>query len=145
MSYYISILSIQYPFDIGKDSQDRQMVSCNYQVRAVHPVTKFEREMVKLLTVAGLGTYSDTNDAGTSIRIGSSASIPDGDGPIIWLINTGGRSPDEAHGTLSSPGTKYLNLTFQVIVRASDPEAARAKANAIHDLFDGKRSFEVVI
>lgn len=101
--------------------------------------------MVKLLTVAGLGTYSDTNDTNTNIRIGSSASIPDGDGPIMWLINTGGRSPDEAHGTVSLPGTKYFNLSFQVIVRAVDPEAARTKSNAIHDLLDGKRSFEVTI
>lgn len=133
MSYYIEILSVQEPFDIGKDSQTRRMFSCNYSVRAQYPVSDFEREMVKLISDSGNGIF------GTDIFIGRNAAIPSSDGPYTIVINTGGRSPDESHDT------KYQNLSCQIVVVAMDYQLCQSRANAIWRELDGKRSITVSI
>lgn len=136
-SYYIEILSVQEPFAYNVDGDNRTFFSCNYYARGVAPIVNFEGEIAKIISNAGLGTFN------TDLFIGPRVVIPTGDGPYTLIINTGGRSPDEAHGTTSSPGTKYKNLGFQILVRAADYQIAQTRANSINNLLDGKRSFTI--
>lgn len=131
MSYYIHILARQSPFEYGKDPLNRVLFSCNYDCRAVYPVTSFIREMAKLIVDAGLGT------SGVNLFIGPQAEIPSDNGPYITLKQTGGFSADESHDT------KYLNLGLQIITTALDYDQGDIKAKSIYALLDGKRSFTV--
>lgn len=132
---YLEILSLQSPQDIGTvDVQNRAMFSNNYNVMCEGPSDKFEREMVKIISDAGLATY------GTTAFVGSKAVLPSGAGPFVLIKNTGGMAPDEEHS-----GKKYERLSFQVMVYAGDYEAGRLKANAIWRELDGKRSITVTV
>jgi hypothetical protein len=133
LSRYISILARQSPFEFGKDPLNRVLFSCNYDCRAVHPVTSFIHEIAKLLIDNGLGV------ATTTLFIGSQPEIPSGSGPYTTLKQTGGFSPDESHDT------KFLNLGLQVIVTSLDYDAGDARAKAIHTFLDGKRSFSITV
>lgn len=132
-SYYIQILARQSPFEYGKDPLNRVLFSCNYDCRAVYPVSSFIREMVKLLVENSLGV------SGTNLFIGPLVEVPSGDGPYITLKQTGGFAPDESHNT------KYENLGLQVIVVASDYDEGDIKAKSIYRLLDGRRNFTISI
>lgn len=135
MSRYLTILSVQRPFPVGTDSNDRAMWSCNYQAMAAEPVDKFEEEIGRVLFDAGLAVI------GTNTTIGPAATIPanfSGDGPFMNIIDTGGFGPFENHD-----GGKYERMSFQIIVRAKNRQAARTRALAIWRVLDGNRNLEV--
>lgn len=140
MSRYLSILSVQSPFDVGLDGNGRAQFSVNFEATADAPVTAFEKEIVKILSDAGLVTLASiTNGVLTgNTFIGRAVSIPQGDGPFISVINTGGSAPMESHN-----GQKWERLSAQIIVRATNPATAEAKALAIWRALDGKRNLTV--
>lgn len=129
---YLEILAAQRPFPAYVDENGRVAFSINFECEAAAPVGDFEREIVKLLSNAGLATL------GTDTFIGPDAVFPDGDGPFISLTDTGGSSPIETHDE-----QKYERLSIQVVVRAEDYEAARGRALAIWRELDGKRNVTV--
>lgn len=133
MSYYIHILARQSPFEYGKDPLGRVLFSCNYDCRAAYPVANFINEMAKLIVDAGLGVGA------VSLFIGPQAEIPSDAGPYTTLKQTGGFASDESHTS------EYLNLGLQVIVVAQDYDAGDARAKAIHDLLNKKRSLTVTV
>lgn len=132
-SYYIHILARQSPFEYGKDPLNRVLFSCNYDCRAVYPVTNFIHEMAKIISDNGLGTNI------VDLFIGPQAEIPSDTGPYTTIRQTGGFAPEESHDT------KILNLGLQVIVVAEDYDLGDSRAKAIHSLLDGKRSFTVTV
>ncbi len=130
---YLWITAMQEPFEIGKDSKDRVIFSCNFEARAAAPVVDWEREIVRLISDAGLGTF------GGDVFVGSAFDVPDGAGPYVTIINTGGGGPVETHDS-----GKYTELSAQILVRASTYEAARLRARSIHAAIDGTRNTTVV-
>jgi hypothetical protein len=134
MSRYLSIVSIQRPFDIGPDSNNRPQVSCNYECHGAGPLTAFEDEILKLIVNAGLGVQ------GTTLFKGRAAVLPaSGDGPFVQLISTSGNPNLETHN-----GDKYERPTFQILVRAKTYSAATSRAVAIWRALDGQRDITVV-
>lgn len=132
MTVYLEILSVSEPSDIGVlDANGRVQFTCNYDALAQHPIGDFERDITKLISDAGLGTY------GTNLFIGTKVTLT-GDGPLISVIRTSGAIPIELHN-----GGKYRRLSCQVFVRASTYPAARDKAVLIWAALDGRRNLTV--
>lgn len=130
---YLEILARQRPFPFALDEKLRLMYTCNYDALAAAPVADMERELEALLISGGLVTSGET-------LFGPASEPPDGDGPYVTLLDTGGIAPEETHD-----GRKYERLSFQVVVRASDGSAARASALAIWRLLDGQRNVTVAL
>jgi len=132
MSAYLEILAIQSPFPFAEDENDRIMFSFNVDVLAAAPVNEFEEELAKLINNAGLGTR------GVDVFIGPKAVVPDGDGPYITLLDTGGREPEETHN-----GGIYERLSAQIVVRGMSYTATRTRAKSIQRVLDGVRNTTV--
>lgn len=134
MSDYLWILSVQSPFTIGKDDNGRTMFSVNFEGNGVSPITDLEREIVKLISDAGLGAF------GNDTFIGPNATLPTGGGPYVQLISTGGSSPLETHD-----GKKQERFSFQILVRAISYTAGRTRIMSIWRLLDGFRNQSVTL
>lgn len=76
-------------------------------------------DLITLLSGAGLGLY------GVSIFKGPKAIYPQGNGPFITVISTGG-SGDEGTHNLSRNDIAYERPTAQVVARAQDYDVADA-------------------
>lgn len=133
MSFYLHILALSQPTDIGLDDNKRTMFSFNVEAKARGLVAVIENDILKLITDASLGVF------GTDAFIGSASLTPDGDGPFVHIINTGGGSPNETHNL-----DIYPNLSCQILVRSLDYTAARARAYAIWAEVHGKRNVTIV-
>lgn len=85
-------------------------------------------ELKDRLVAQGVGVY------GTSLFLGSKAVIPDGNGPYISLIETGGSGPTRIH---NQGAGNTQRPTVQVVVRAKSYLDARTKAKAAYLALDG--------
>lgn len=88
----------------------------------------FLNEIAGRLVAQGVGTI------GTNIFLGSKAVIPDGDGPYLTLIETGGSAPTRIHNYV---GAHTLRPTAQVAVRARSYAVARTMAQNAYNALDG--------
>jgi hypothetical protein len=121
MTWYLSITALQEPYDASLDETGRQLFLFNVLCDKQRSETIIE-EFVTILTAANIGTF------GKDLFAGAQAVIPDGDGPIISIKETGGRAPLKTQNTGAVP--KYGMPTVQIIVRAASYTLARSKANA---------------
>ena len=122
---YIQILAIQEPFPFNTDSLNRIMFSCNFNAMCT-PTLSPENDFAAILSSASLINLS------TDTFIGPLADIPQGDGPFITILNTGGSSVDFTHD-----GDKTRRPSIQIVTRAIDYEVARSKAMDIYNYLDG--------
>lgn len=130
-TFYEEIIALQSPFTYGVDLQNRVIFSCNFLVHALSPVLKLEDDIEQMMrTGAVLGSDE-------ILYTGPRAVIPDGDGPFILLVSTGGHQSDETHDT------KRDNPSFQIITRATDYNLARDRALSIYQYLDGLRSVQI--
>lgn len=126
MSHYVEILSVQRPFEIGVDDNQRSEWSVNFEALAYAPAEKWEEEIAARLASVGLATL------GIDTFIGQKATIPTGDGPYATILNTGGGAPMDTHN-----GDGYERLAAQIIVRAKSYTAGRTRIHAIWRALDG--------
>lgn len=63
---------------------------------------------------------------GTNLFKGPKAKIPDGDGPYVSLIRTGGVDPEGTHNSVDKPA--YERPGMQVLVRAANYDDAETLA-----------------
>jgi len=133
MSFYQEIRAMQSPIPYRVDGDNRQLFSCNFIVRVLSPVTKFEEEIEELLRASDDLAIPDDE----LIYIGPRVSLPDGPGPFCVLIATGGYEPDETHNT------KRENRGLQIVTCAEDYVVARDRAEAVWRYLDGLRSVNV--
>ncbi len=116
--FYQSISPTQETFDMKADDKGRPRVVFNVDI-VKNPSERLAEELITILVAAGVGVFN------TDIFASSAASIPDGDGPYLSVIETGGSPPIWTHNSnLPSnhrPGAK-------IITRASTFVAARAMA-----------------
>lgn len=136
MSFFMEIVAVQPPIDIGVDANNRSMFSTNYRTAASQVSDKIELEIISYLQSVGactlrVGVVGDT-------LYGSKALIPSGDGPFNLIKLTGGYAPRFAHS-----GEHEVNITFQVGVWAKSQDVASAKSWQIYNALNGKRDIEI--
>lgn len=136
MSYFMEIIAIQPPIDIGTDETNRSMFSTNYRASVSLNSGVIERELISYLQGLGIctlrvGLVGDT-------LYGSKAIIPSGDGPWILIKLSGGYGPRFTHDDAVES-----NIMFQVAIWAKSQDIASAKSWHIHDELNGKRDVEV--
>lgn len=85
-------------------------------------------EIAAYLASKGVGTVS------SNILKGSNAVIPNGDGPFLSLIETGGSAPTRIHNV---PGAHTQRPTVQVVCRATSYGVARTMAKSAYAALDG--------
>ena len=90
----------------------------------------FVPDLIVLLEGAGLGLAY-----GTNLFEGSKVVLPDGVGPFVSIIRTGGLGAEGTHNSTDVPA--YERPTAQLVVRALDYKAAEALADVIYALFYG--------
>jgi hypothetical protein len=88
----------------------------------------FLDEIAARLVAQGVGVI------GSSIFLGSKASIPTGDGPYISLTETGGSAPTRIQNKATANTTRP---TAQILVRAKSYLTARTKAKEAYLALDG--------
>jgi len=135
MTWYREIEPLQKPFDMKKDSVDRAKIVFNIAV-IKGPSDTFLEEIVKLLVNGGVGIYN------TDIFLTSSKDIPDGPGPYLSIIETGGTFAERTHNDIILPA--FERPTAQIVVRANSYAAARAMANAAYKILVAIRNLNVV-
>src|SRR5678816_4477154 len=88
----------------------------------------FLDEIAAKLANAGVGTI------GGNIFLGSKAVIPEGDGPYISLLETGGSAPTRIQ---NQAGANTQRPTAQILVRAKSYQTARNKSKEAYNALDG--------
>lgn len=136
MPYFLQILAIQTPFDIGTDKNDRTQFSCNYDVLVYNSNSdSLLSSFADLLS----GVVSSSNLA-LGIRpvfplpTAGAAAGSEVDGPFVRIIPTAGYSTIQGR-----TGERGERPSFQVIVASIDSEVADSKAWEIYRLLDGMR------
>jgi hypothetical protein len=88
----------------------------------------FLDELADRLVAAGVGTRS------ANIFLGANALIPQGDGPFLTVIETGGMAPTRIQNKAS---VHTQQPTAQIAVRAARYNVARTMSKAAYDALDG--------
>jgi hypothetical protein len=129
MTAYMEILANQRPFDMGQLDLNRRVVyAVNFRARSVEQVDTWEEDLATLISNASLGTL------GTDMFLGSLAVLPDGNGPYILILDTGGITPAETMN-----GDIDERLSAQITVRGV-PSTARPRALSIWREIHGFRN-----
>lgn len=135
-TFYREINPIQEPFDFGVD--DKQRVRLAFNIATIkNPSDTFAEEIVKLLTNASVGTSA------SSIFVGSSASVPPGDGPYCNITETGGTSPLRTQNEVATPA--FVRPSAQLVFRAKTYAAARTMARAAYAALVGVRNTTITL
>lgn len=120
MSKWLTVQMLQSrPFDMGMlDQNQRAIFAFNFMATKV-PSEQFEEEVMSILVAAGVGVF------GTNMFGATKSEIPNGDGPFLSVISTGGPAGIR---TQNVAGVAYEQATAQVAVCAGDAVAARGMA-----------------
>lgn len=135
MTWYREIEVLQEPFDLSPDGTGRAKVAFNISVVKRYSNT-FLEEITKILMDASVGV------ANSNIFTTSMKDIPDGDGPYLSIVETGGTFPERTHNSVSVPA--YLRPTAQIVVRAGTYSAARTMARAAYNALAAVRNSNIV-
>lgn len=139
MSFYLQLLAIQSPFSIGKDVNDREMYSCNYEAERYNSNTLTESDIAALIS-AEIPVIVSSSKIVLGMRpvlpppTSAQASGSAVDGPWVRIISTGGMRSE-----INRSAIRAERPSVQVIVASLDTKLAAEKAWAIYRLLDGKR------
>jgi hypothetical protein len=123
MTWYRQIDPQQEPFDGGLDEKNRAVVIFN--VLAIKsPSNTFIEELLRLLEGDGVGTRN------VSLFATSKVALPDGSGPYLSIVETGGAGPLKMQ---DPPGPSEQRPTAKLSVHAATYVAARTMARAAYD------------
>jgi hypothetical protein len=134
VTFYERIVPIQEPFDLGLDDAGRSVVVFNAMATKAPSVT-LEEEAVAVLVAAGVGTF------GVTLFGSSHASLPQGAGPFLVIVATGGVGPVFEHNDRAPARQRP---TLKLSAHASSYVAARAMARAAYDALVQVRNQNVV-
>lgn len=116
MAFYMSIRADQRPFDLTEDDNFHNVFVCNYTGQSFGDVDTWEDDLVSVIT-GGFGLTF-----GTEVFIGPRAILPDGDGPFVTVVDTGGARQDLFHDT-EDPVME--NLSAQITVHDRNFQSAQ--------------------
>lgn len=88
----------------------------------------FNDEIKDRLVAQGVGTF------GSNIILGSKGVIPDGDGPLLSVIETGGTAPLRIHNEATA---HVQRPSAQILVRGKNYVATRTMAKNAYLALDG--------
>lgn len=132
MTWYADISPMGEPMDSGPD--DNGLATVSFSVICYkRGSTDVQAEIAKVLVDAGVGVL------GTSIFGQSDTPMPDGNGPFIELIDTGGPPPVRTQQSK----TAYQRPTVQVFTRARAAAAAMAKAKEAYAALAAVKNTEI--
>lgn len=117
MSFYMSIRADQRPFDLSEDDNAHNVFVCNYTGQSFGDVDTWEDDLVSVIEGGGFGLMF-----GDEIFIGPRAILPDGDGPFVTIIDTGGARQELFHDT-TDPVME--NLSAQISVHGRNFQSAQ--------------------
>lgn len=132
--WYQRIVPLQEPFDLGLDAAGRAQVVFNLMATKTQSDT-FLEELTKILVTAGMVV--------NTIFQGAQALIPDGDGPYLSIVETGGPAALLIHNEPGLP--KYPRPTAQVVGRALDYVGARTYARTAYNALMVVRNQFIVV
>ncbi len=92
----------------------------------------FDEELVALLQSQGVGVYN------VSLFLSSKAKQPEGDGPFLTIILTGGTTPERTHNSVAVPA--YQRPSAQLVAHATNYSAAKTMARAAYNALVGVRN-----
>lgn len=121
MSRWIHVKPLGEIKDMGLDSEQRQVYDCDVLVTK-EPSATFEDEVETVLELAAIGVD------GVDLFVASKAVIPQGDGPYVSILSTGGTAGLWTHNVTTGP--TYRQQSVKVQARGANSAAARAKAEA---------------
>lgn len=124
MAKFLQVMLLQEPFDMGLDPKTRLRYGFNIVVEKT-PSSTFIEELVAILTAA-----QPTWRFGRDIYATSAASIPEGAGPYLEILETGGPGGVRIQNQIPPA---YMRPGAQIVVRAKDPAAARTMASAAYN------------
>lgn len=131
MSFYLTVRALSGPAYAGLDANNRPMFSFSIDALAAAPVADFEDEIIKLLSDAGLATFSTSPTVGDTFK--GPGVFPVGDGPFIRVTDTGGSSPDLTR----DPTDSYENLSMRIGAVGIDFQVTKDRLIAIQrELFN---------
>ncbi len=138
MTWYMEILAVQSPFDLGAlDENKRAQVIFNIQVQK-RPSDTFVDEIAQRLEDQGVGTKN------TDIFATSKANIPSEGGPFLSISPTGGSPSLDLHNESWPLPPSYPRPTAQILVRAPDMEDAETMVNAAYAALAGLRNIDLL-
>jgi len=134
-TWYLDIRELQPPFDMMVlDSKQRAIWTFNIQI-AKEPSATLARELLAILVAASVGTEN------VDIFWSSKNVIPDGAGPYLSIMATGGVAGLRTQNVISGPA--YERPTAQITARASTPAAAEAMSRAAYAALLNVRNTDV--
>jgi hypothetical protein len=126
MARYLNFPLLQEPYDMGAvDSLNRARFVFNVVAEKTASAT-FLEELAAIMVAAGVGTLTGNN---RNIFLTSSVSIPQGDGPYLSIIDTGGPGGAKIH---NQKAPAYERPGAQIVARAKKSADARAMALAAY-------------
>ena len=133
MTWYVEILAVQEPFDLGLDDNKkaRSVFNINTMKR---PSSTFVDEIAARLEDQGVGTKN------VDIFATSKANIPADEGTYLSIVETTGAPSLDIHNE-SAPA--YPRPSAQIVVRALTYELAEAKAREAYDALAGVRNIDL--
>jgi len=123
MSRWLSIMLLQEPFDMGLDPLGRGRCGFNFIVEKT-PSDTFMAETFSILVAANVGVV------GTNIFGSTAVAIPEGDGPYLLMIETGGPGGVRIHNQIPPA---YQRPGAQIVARAKKYANARTMAVAAYN------------
>lgn len=132
-SKYLSLIAVQPPFDIGLDKQNRPSFAFNVSGFVSTSLSDCTRDIAALIVIAGLGTL------GIDLFTGVLPNVPEGDGPIVFIRNTGGSGQRLTQGS-----SVYENVSCQIAVRAALESDSYNRAADIYRAISPRFNFTVV-
>jgi hypothetical protein len=119
MARFLQVVLLQEPFDMGLDPKTRLRYGFNIVVEKTSSTTFIEE------VIAILRATQPTWRFGRDIFATTAASIPEGEGPYLEIIETGGPGGSKIQNQIPPA---YLRPGAQIVARAKDPSAARTMA-----------------
>lgn len=132
---YLFIDPQQEPFDLGTDDRGRALVRFNIVCMKTESTT-FEEEVIKLLEDAGVGT------PGVNMFFSSKVAIPQGDGPYLTVVSTGGIGGRKVQ---NQAAPAYMRPSAALTARAASFTVARTMAWAAYNALAVVRNQTVVL
>ena len=130
MTWYLHILAVQEPFDLGLDGNGKAQSVFNITTRK-RPSDTFVDEIAKRLEDQGVGSIN------VDIFATSQGDIPTDEGTYLSIAVTAGATSQDIH---NEQAPAYPEPSAQIVARAVDYEVAEAKAFLAYHALAGVRN-----
>jgi hypothetical protein len=133
-SFHRDIEMLQEPMDLSVDKNQRPYWAFNVIVTKTFS-RQISEEVAKILVDASVGVVN------TNIFLGLNKPIPDGDGPFLLIVETGGLFPERTHNDVTLPA--WQRPATQISVRGTSVAATKEMIWEAYEALVGVRNLSV--